>query len=59
MFFRDIPVKFQSDLFQVKLYQIYHKPIHSFLEYTEEMMESQNLHQMYKTKPIGNDFNFP
>lgn len=28
------------------------------LEYTEEMMESQILNQMHKTKPIGNDFNF-
>ena len=57
MFFRDISVKFQSDLFQIKLYKIYHKRIHGFLEYTEEITESQIFDQMLKTEPTGNDFN--
>ena len=59
MFFKDIPVKFQSDLFWILLYMKYTTKIYGLLKYTEEMTESQIPDQMHKTKQIGNDFSSP
>lgn len=58
MLFRDIPVKLQSDFFQVLTYKMYHKMC-SLLKHTDKVMESQIPGQMHKGKHTGNDFSSP